>query len=221
MTKLVDECSRYLSFESIGRRPSVFAVGAGHVSLNQIKLTGERGPWTHHCCLELANLACVHCPHFGLRIGSYVGRVGPESLCFRDRASSIEHRVGAGRTDRVWCRPGCRRPGQQPGFVQSRPFPFLPVTPFYHCRPSRTPRQVSALRGAARSCSLVQTRTQPMICAGGCNCRDYPTRAGQFCGRGYARFQYLYRIFRSASAGGWCRGGDRLAGRNFRVEPLR
>ncbi len=34
-------------------------------------------------CSELSNLACVHCAHFGRRIGSYVGRIGPESACFR------------------------------------------------------------------------------------------------------------------------------------------
>jgi hypothetical protein len=31
-------------------------------------------------CFELANWGCVHCPHFGLRIGSYAGRTGPDSF---------------------------------------------------------------------------------------------------------------------------------------------
>jgi hypothetical protein len=30
-----------------------------------------------------ANLGCGQCPHFGSRTGSYVGRFGPDSACFR------------------------------------------------------------------------------------------------------------------------------------------
>lgn len=32
---------------------------------------------------EAAKSACGQCPHFGRRIGSYVGRIGPDSACFR------------------------------------------------------------------------------------------------------------------------------------------
>jgi hypothetical protein len=32
----------------------------------------------------MAKLGCVHCPHFGLRIGSYVGRIGSDAACLRD-----------------------------------------------------------------------------------------------------------------------------------------
>jgi hypothetical protein len=31
----------------------------------------------------MANSGCVHCPHFGCRTGSYWGRIGPDSACFR------------------------------------------------------------------------------------------------------------------------------------------
>jgi len=34
--------------------------------------------------LEAMKLGCVHCAHFGLLIGAYVGRIGPDSACFRE-----------------------------------------------------------------------------------------------------------------------------------------
>ena len=34
--------------------------------------------------LEGWKSGCGHCPHFGLRTGSYIGRTGPDSACFRD-----------------------------------------------------------------------------------------------------------------------------------------
>ena len=45
------------------------------------------------------------------------------------RASSIEHRAGTWQTARLVTTRLCR-PGQPPGFVQSRPFLFLPVLPW-------------------------------------------------------------------------------------------
>jgi hypothetical protein len=39
--------------------------------------------WGFVRILELANLGCVQSTHFGLRIGSYWGRIGPDSGCFR------------------------------------------------------------------------------------------------------------------------------------------
>ena len=38
--------------------------------------------------------------------------------------------IGAGRTDGVGDRRGAAGPGGHQGFVQSRPFLFLPVTPW-------------------------------------------------------------------------------------------
>jgi len=34
--------------------------------------------------LEAMKLGCVHCAHFGLLIGAYVGRIEPDSACFRE-----------------------------------------------------------------------------------------------------------------------------------------
>jgi hypothetical protein len=58
-------------------------------------------------CSELANLACVHCAHFGLRIGSYVDRIGLDSAGFRGSPvlagegmqfeSHLGHSVSAGQ----------------------------------------------------------------------------------------------------------------------------
>ncbi len=41
--------------------------------------------WEGGCsaCSERRVWGCGHCPHFGLRIGSYWGRIGPDSACFR------------------------------------------------------------------------------------------------------------------------------------------
>ena len=41
------------------------------------------GRWSES--FEAAKSACGQCPHFGLRIGSYMGRIGPDSACFRGR----------------------------------------------------------------------------------------------------------------------------------------
>jgi hypothetical protein len=40
------------------------------------------GRWTES--FEAANLRCVQSARFGLRIGSYVGRIGRDSACFRE-----------------------------------------------------------------------------------------------------------------------------------------
>ena len=54
---------------------------------------------------------------------------------------------------------GAAGPDSRQGFVQSRPFPVPPVTPWSPLiRPSGTPRLVSALRCVVRSCWLVETR---------------------------------------------------------------
>jgi hypothetical protein len=56
---------------------------------------------------EAAKSACGQCPHFGLRIASYVGRIGPDSVCFRGSPgfagpgmqfeSHLGHSVSAGQ----------------------------------------------------------------------------------------------------------------------------
>jgi len=34
-------------------------------------------------CIGTMKFACVHCPHFGLRTGSYRARIGPDSACLQ------------------------------------------------------------------------------------------------------------------------------------------
>ena len=68
--------------------------------------------------------------------------------------------------------------------------------------PRGSPSPVCALRGVARSCSLVQTRTQPMICAGATVGIVHPERdsfAAGVCA--IPGFQYLYRIFAQRQCG--------------------
>ncbi len=99
---------------------------------------------------------------------------------------------------------GAAGPDSAQGFVQSQPILVSAGQRRGHhwSGPRGSPSPVSALRGVARSCSLVQTRTQPMICAGATVGIVHPERdsfAAGVCA--IPGFQYLHRIFSQRQCG--------------------
>ena len=88
----------------------------------------------------------------------------------------LERRAGLGEPIGFGDDRGAAGLHSRQGFVQSRPFLFLPVTPWSPLISSLGDAQTR--KRLARRCQVLFVGADPgaaMICAGGCNCRDCPT----------------------------------------------